>query len=184
METQFFVMAGNLPVAHVPSQDVAHALFAALETEFRAERLQGLSFSGLSQADKTRCAELLSELRDVQQGKQGEQLRKVSRAARRMMRDIAAMAPPAASPAPEPPAATEPAPELSKEGKALAVLSVHPEWSDTKIAKVAGCNRTTLYKFKTFVAAREILREGKSDLPRGSKFPDEGMEAWENEGDR
>ncbi len=71
----------------------------------------------------------------------------------------------------------------SKEVLALVLLSVHPDWSDTQIAKVAGCNRTTLYTFKKFMVAREILREGKNDLPRGSKFPDEGMEAWDNEGD-
>ena len=71
----------------------------------------------------------------------------------------------------------------SKEALALGVLADHPEWSDTHIAKKAGCNRTTLYTFKKFMAAREILREGKSNLPRGSKFPDDGMEAWDNEGD-
>ena len=73
--------------------------------------------------------------------------------------------------------------EPSKEALALAVLADHPDWSDTEIAKKAGCNRTTLYTFKKFMAAREILREGKNDIPRGSKFPDEGMEAWDNEGD-
>ena len=73
--------------------------------------------------------------------------------------------------------------EPSKETLALAVLADHPDWSDTKIAKKAGCNRTTLYTFEKFMAAREILREGKNDLPRGSKFPDEDMEAWDNEGD-
>ena len=71
----------------------------------------------------------------------------------------------------------------SKEALALAVLADHPDWSDTQIAKKAGCNRTTLYTFKKFMAAREILREGKSDLPRGSKYPDEGVEAWDNEDD-
>jgi hypothetical protein len=69
----------------------------------------------------------------------------------------------------------------SKEALALAVLADHPGWSDTEIAKKAGCNRTTLYAFKKFMAAKEILREEKNNLPRGSKFPDEGMEAWDNE---
>lgn len=110
METQFFVMAGGVPVAHVPTQDVMHDLFVGLGAEFRDERMQGLSFSGLSQTNRSRCAELLSEIQAVQDGKHGEQLRAVCLAASRMMRQIEAMDPPAASPALEIPAAEQQAP--------------------------------------------------------------------------
>jgi hypothetical protein len=89
-----------------------------------------------------------------------------------------------ASAVPPPAAAHEPDPERpSKEALALAVLADHPDWPDTEIAKKAGCNRTTLYTFKKFMAAKKILRAGRSNLPQGSKFPNEGMEAWDNEGD-
>jgi hypothetical protein len=71
----------------------------------------------------------------------------------------------------------------SKEALALAVLADHPDWTDTKIAEAAGCKRTTLYTFNKFLAAKEILREGKNNLPRGSNFPDEPLEAWRDEGD-
>ena len=72
--------------------------------------------------------------------------------------------------------------QASMEAMALAVLTDHPDWPDVKIAKAAGCHRTTLYTFQKFRKARELLREGKCNLPRGSKFPDRGIEAWDNEG--
>ena len=56
-------------------------------------------------------------------------------------------------------------------------------WTDTDIAKKAGCSRTTLYTFERFMAAREILRNGRDNGPRGRKLPDKGIEAWEEEGD-
>jgi hypothetical protein len=64
----------------------------------------------------------------------------------------------------------------------LQPLADHPDWSDTEIAKAADCHRTTLYIFKRLMGAREILRERGNDLPRATRFPDEGMEAWNNEG--
>ena len=71
----------------------------------------------------------------------------------------------------------------SKEALALAVLADHPDWTDKKIAEAAGCNRTSLYDFPKYQTAREILRKGKNDLPRGSKYRDKGIEALDNEGD-
>lgn len=86
-----------------------------------------------------------------------------------------------------PPAATEPPPPASgrpsKEALALAVLADHPDWSDTKIADAAGCNRTTLYTFRKFMAAREILREGRNNRPRGRKLSNGTIEAWDNSSD-
>ena len=88
--------------------------------------------------------------------------------------------PQAAEPPIEPAATVKPE-RPSKEALALAVLAHHPDWTDSLIAKEADCNRTTLYTFKKYMAAREIPRQGKNDLPRGSKSPDEALEAWEND---
>ena len=71
----------------------------------------------------------------------------------------------------------------SKEAIALGVLADHPDWSDIEIAKSAGCNRTSLYAFPKFMAAKKILRRGKDALTRGSKYQDGGLEAWDNEDD-
>jgi hypothetical protein len=71
-------------------------------------------------------------------------------------------------------------PKISNEAIALAVLADHPEWTDTQIAKVAGCNRTTLYKWTKYVRAREMLMSEKAARPRGSKSKDGHIEAWSN----
>jgi len=52
-------------------------------------------------------------------------------------------------------------------GRALFALSSHPEWTDAQIAKSAGCNRRSLYRFPEYVKAREALRGGKEEMPRG-----------------
>jgi len=78
---------------------------------------------------------------------------------------------------------SEPLATPDKETLALVALHKHPDWTNRKIAEAVGCNRTTLYTFKRFMAAREILKQGKNDLPRGSKYPEENIEAWDNEGD-
>ena len=76
-------------------------------------------------------------------------------------------------------------PGASKEAIALAVLADHPDWSDDKIAKAAGCHRSTLYTFGKFMAAKEILKKGKAAIAHGSKFPDENVDAWyDSLGDR
>jgi hypothetical protein len=43
--------------------------------------------------------------------------------------------------------------------RALAVLVVHPTWTASEIAAAARVNRSTLYKYPPFVAARAELRE-------------------------
>jgi len=75
---------------------------------------------------------------------------------------------------------TQRADGLTGEALALAMLVKHPEWSDTKIAKAVGVYRTTLYDWPNFKKAKEVLKEGKKELPRGSKNGDTGdVEAWE-----
>ena len=59
---------------------------------------------------------------------------------------------------------------LGKEQKALAVLVSHPEWSDTKIADLAGCHRTSLYRWPKYVAAREALETGRQNAPRADQL--------------
>lgn len=56
---------------------------------------------------------------------------------------------------------------VDKETLALATLALHPEWSDIQIAKAAGCNRTSLYRWEKYSQAREILNQNKNSLPRG-----------------
>jgi len=51
-----------------------------------------------------------------------------------------------------------PASALSGEARALAALTDHADWTDTKIAEAAGVNRTTLYTYPRFVQARALLR--------------------------
>ncbi|MEK6675577.1 MAG: hypothetical protein AABZ47_07975 [Planctomycetota bacterium] len=50
---------------------------------------------------------------------------------------------------------------MSGEAKALAVLTDHPDWTDEQVAKAAGINRTTLYRYDRFKKARSFLEEGK-----------------------
>jgi hypothetical protein len=74
---------------------------------------------------------------------------------------------------------TQRADGLTGEALALAMLVEHPDWSDTKIAKAVGVNRTTLYDWPNFKKAKEALKQGKKELPRGSKNGETGdMEAW------
>ncbi len=69
---------------------------------------------------------------------------------------------------------------LTGEAKALAMLVEHPDWPDTKIAKTIGVNRTTLYDWPKFKKAKEALKQGQKDLPKGSKSGETGnMEAWD-----
>lgn len=71
-------------------------------------------------------------------------------------------------------------PELDGEIRALACLTKHPGWSKAQIAREIGVNRTTLYEYPLFMEAVELLKEGKSDMPRGSKNGEHGdVEAWE-----
>jgi hypothetical protein len=70
---------------------------------------------------------------------------------------------------------------LSKEALALAALKDHPEWTDSQIAKAAGCKRTSLYDMPAFVKAKAMLKVGKKDLPKGRKDKDGRVEAWEKD---
>jgi hypothetical protein len=78
--------------------------------------------------------------------------------------------------------ATEPADgDLGTEERALALLVKNPGWNQTRMAKAVGVNRTTLYKFGKYQAAREALKTGKADIPHGSKDKDGNLEAWEGD---
>ena len=74
-------------------------------------------------------------------------------------------------------------PELSNEALGLTILQQHPDWTNTRIAKEVGVSRTTVYRWKSFKGARQVLREaGKARFPRGQKDADDGtMEAWDSD---
>jgi hypothetical protein len=61
------------------------------------------------------------------------------------------------------------------------LLVKHPDWSQVEMAKAVGVNRTTLYRFSRYQAAREVLQTGRADIPRGSKDADGNLEAWERD---
>jgi hypothetical protein len=67
--------------------------------------------------------------------------------------------------------------KLSAKARALAILVEHQDWSDTKIAKEAGINRTTLYNYPEFKAARKMQKQNKGKIPRGSKDREGNVEA-------
>jgi len=99
-------------------------------------------------------------------------------------------APPSSKPpAPTAPASSQPAspaingkPAMSKKAKALAALADHPDWTDEQIAQAAGCHVKSLYRWKEFVRARELLREGRGDVMRGLKDGKTGdVEAWDDD---
>lgn len=75
--------------------------------------------------------------------------------------------------------ASDGAPELSAEERALALLVRHPEWTQTKMAEAVGVSRQTLYRFSQYQTAREALESGRTDIPRGFKDADGNLEAWE-----
>jgi AraC-like DNA-binding protein len=54
-----------------------------------------------------------------------------------------------------------PLPKLSKRAVAMALLIQNPEWSDSDIAKAAGCSRAYLYQIPQYVAAREAMKGGR-----------------------
>jgi len=66
------------------------------------------------------------------------------------------------------------------EARALAVLVEHPEWSDLRIAKEAGVNRTQLYRYPRYRAARQTVREaGRGAMPKGWKTAAGDLDAYE-----
>jgi hypothetical protein len=64
--------------------------------------------------------------------------------------------------------------KLLMESKAVAMLVEHPDWTNAQIARAIGCNRTSVYRFKTLKAARNA-QMGKTP-PKGSKS-EYGVEA-------
>ncbi|MFH0983757.1 MAG: hypothetical protein V2A79_19755 [Planctomycetota bacterium] len=60
-------------------------------------------------------------------------------------------------------------PELTGEAKALGLLVAHPTWTDKKIAKATGVNRTTLYTWEKFKGARAMLRFGEGQYTTDGK---------------
>jgi hypothetical protein len=93
---------------------------------------------------------------------------------------------PEAPPTPDKPPAAPIPPEselatIGKEARALALLTEHPEWTDAKIAQNVPCNRTSLYRFEKYRAARELLEQGRMKIPHGSKSKEHGVEAWDDE---
>jgi hypothetical protein len=68
---------------------------------------------------------------------------------------------------------------LSKDARALAALADHPDWTDKQIAKAAGCNVKSLYRMKSFTTAKAALKQGRDDMPKGSKSKEGEVEAWQ-----
>jgi len=77
-------------------------------------------------------------------------------------------------------AAVTQAGNMSKEARALAVKTQHPDWTDAQVAEAAGCHVKSLYRWKLFTTAKGILQSGRADLPLGRKPKDKPMEAWED----
>jgi hypothetical protein len=73
-------------------------------------------------------------------------------------------------------------PPLDPQAHALALLVQHPDWTNTQIAKAVGVNRTTLYDWPRFKAARAAYKRANKDrLPRGCKSQDRDVEAWDDD---
>jgi hypothetical protein len=67
--------------------------------------------------------------------------------------------------------------KIDKKSAALALLIQHPDWTDKRIAEQVGVNRTTLYEWQEYKAARAAQKGGKRDLPTGYKDSDRNIEA-------
>ena len=70
-------------------------------------------------------------------------------------------------------------PKLSAKAKVLALWVEHPDWSDTKIAKAAGINRTTLYDYIEFKKLRAGQQQDKNRIRRGIKDRDGNIEVMD-----
>lgn len=69
---------------------------------------------------------------------------------------------------------------LPAEARAVAMLLDNPRSSDTQIAKDIGCHRSTLYRSPKYVTARNAIKAGRSELPKGQKDAESGdVEAWD-----
>lgn len=67
-------------------------------------------------------------------------------------------------------------PKLPGRSTALILLKEHPDWKDNRIAKEAGVNRSSLYRWPEYKLLRQLLLKERS-LPRGSKNKDGSIEA-------
>jgi len=65
--------------------------------------------------------------------------------------------------------------EIGNEARAIALLREHPDWTHAQIAEAVPCHRGTLYRYKSYMAARQLLRE--RPYARGSKVNGK-LEAW------
>lgn len=72
--------------------------------------------------------------------------------------------------------ATDP---MDRESRALGILVDHPDWAMTRIAKEVGCDRRRLYDMPKFKDARDALKSGKAEFPRGQKDADGNIEAFD-----
>lgn len=64
---------------------------------------------------------------------------------------------------------------MDPQSRALAVLAAHPGWTDTAIAKAAGVNRTSLYKWPRYKMARGVARaSGRAKMPSGFRRGHDG----------
>lgn len=80
---------------------------------------------------------------------------------------------------PPQPKSEVPASPIAKEALAIGYLSQHPDWTDTKIAAAVGVNRTTLYDWKTYKAARAALRNARQDTSKGYRTKEGKLEAFD-----
>jgi hypothetical protein len=64
-------------------------------------------------------------------------------------------------------------------GEALILLRDHPEWTDARIARECGVDRSRLSRSKEFKKAAGLARGRKADLPRGEKTADGRLEAFD-----
>jgi hypothetical protein len=58
-----------------------------------------------------------------------------------------------------------PGERISKEAMALAALADHPDWSDERIAEMAGCSRSSLYRMPRYMMARQMLHGTRRRYP-------------------
>lgn len=60
---------------------------------------------------------------------------------------------------------SRPRERIGKEAMALAVLADHPDWPDERIAELAGCNRSSLYRMPRYMMARQALQGSRRRFP-------------------
>ncbi|MCL2330200.1 MAG: hypothetical protein FWC56_02745 [Phycisphaerae bacterium] len=70
--------------------------------------------------------------------------------------------------------------EMGLDIKAVGVLTKHPHWTNKQIAEAIGCHPKSLSRLQGFTDARKIQKQGRYDLPRGTKDADGNMESWDN----